>query len=208
MWEVGRVQDGGKDSHIEAVGNGHVRSGKCAAWIRARGGRTFALLCRGGRKAAREVCGHRQRPRAGCIPPPACRETRHAAKGATAAHGDAYRVCFPFWEPLRQNFAVNRALAIFWLAHNLPQNFPVCVRIVGACPPIRTDFNFFDGLRAGCIPPLQTSRKPCNQPGHGYFGRVTLNPHRAACQPSCTARTRPDLPPQWWTPPGCPPKWQ
>ena len=65
----------------------------------------------------------------------ACRVSRHAAKGETAAHGCAYRVCFPFWEPLRQNFAANRALGAQLLAHNLPQNFPVGVAVVGALRP-------------------------------------------------------------------------
>ena len=73
----------------------------------------------------------------------ACRVSRHAAKGETAAHGCAYRVCFPFWEPLRQNFTANRALVAMLLAHNLPQNFPVGVAVVGTCPPTATDFELF-----------------------------------------------------------------
>ena len=50
--------------------NGHVRSVfRFAAYTLARDGCVLALLCRGGRKAAREVFGCRGRPRAGSIPP-------------------------------------------------------------------------------------------------------------------------------------------
>src|SRR5699024_7353826 len=44
---------------------------------------------------------------------------------------------------LRQNFAANRALVAVLLAHNLPQNFPGGVSVVGACPPTETDFILF-----------------------------------------------------------------
>ena len=50
---------------------------------------------------------------------------------------------------LRQNFAANRALVTSFLAHNLPQNFPVGVAVVGACPPTATDFILFRSLRSG-----------------------------------------------------------
>ena len=52
----------------------------------------------------------------------------------------------PLWNPLRQNFTADRALVAKRLAHNLPQNFPVGVTIVGACPPMVTDFDFFNSL--------------------------------------------------------------
>ena len=32
------------------------------------------------------------------------------------------------------------------LAHNLSQNFPGGVAVVGACPPTATNFNFFESL--------------------------------------------------------------
>ncbi|WP_300253360.1 hypothetical protein, partial [uncultured Subdoligranulum sp.] len=47
------------------------------------------------------------------------------------------------WIPLRQNFAANHALGAKLLAHNLPQNSPVGVAVVGACPPTVTDFKVF-----------------------------------------------------------------
>ena len=90
-------------------------------------------------------------------------EKLDAAKGETAAHGCACRVYFPFWNPLRQNFTANRALGPASLAHNLPQNFPGCVRIVGTCPPMRTDFNFFGSLR----PPPQGGGRFCFLGGRG-----------------------------------------
>ena len=112
---------------------------------------------------------------------------RHAAKGATAAHGNCLTRLFPPLErpgcgariarrarhgacalrplpllrlaasaaggarlcSLRQNFTANRALGREGLAHNLPQNFPVCVAVVGTCPPTATIFNFFNSLRHG-----------------------------------------------------------
>ena len=115
----------------------------------------------------------------------ACRETRHAAQGATAAHGDCLTRLFPLvyvrvavpascgapwtalafcdrcpcsaslhppqaalgFAALRQNFTANRALVTSFLAHNLPQNFPVGVAVVGACPPTATILDFFDSLR-------------------------------------------------------------
>ncbi|MCI5555400.1 hypothetical protein MR475_00025, partial [bacterium] len=40
-----------------------------------------------------------------------------------------------------------RALVASLLAHNFPQNFPVGVPIVGAGPPMVTNFNFFDSLK-------------------------------------------------------------
>ena len=73
----------------------------------------------------------------------ACRETRHAAQEATAAHGNCLTRLFPLVYPLRQNFTPNRALVTSFLAHNLPQNFPVGVAVVGACPPTATDFELF-----------------------------------------------------------------
>ena len=42
---------------------------------------------------------------------------------------------FPFDKILRQI-----AQSAYSLLHNLPQNFPVCVASVGACPPLATDF--------------------------------------------------------------------
>ncbi|HJC54385.1 MAG TPA: hypothetical protein H9699_03915, partial [Candidatus Gemmiger stercoravium] len=48
--------------------------------------------------------------------------------------------------PLRQNFTANRALVAMLLAHNLPQNFPVGVAVVGACPPTATILDFFGSL--------------------------------------------------------------
>ena len=80
------------------------------------------------------------------LPAPACRESRHAAKGATLRLANASSARFPLWNPLRQNFTANRALGAQLLAHNLPQNFPVGVAVVGACPPTATDLNFFDSL--------------------------------------------------------------
>ncbi len=77
---------------------------------------------------------------------PACRVPRHAAKRATLRLADASSARFPLWNPLRQNFTANRALGAQLLAHNLPQNFPVGVAVVGACPPTATEFNFFDNL--------------------------------------------------------------
>src|SRR5699024_12563706 len=41
----------------------------------------------------------------------------------------------------------NRALGAKLLAHNLPQNFPGGVSVVGACPPTETFLYFFDSLR-------------------------------------------------------------
>ena len=103
----------------------------------------------------------------------ACREARHAAKGATLRLADASSARFPLWNvrvaapascgapwtalafcdrcpcsaslhppqaalgsaALRQNFTANRALGAQLLAHNLPQNFPVGVAVVGALRP-------------------------------------------------------------------------
>ena len=48
---------------------------------------------------------------------------------------------------LRQNFTANRALVTSFLVHNLPQNFPVGVAVVGACPPTATILDFFDSLK-------------------------------------------------------------
>src|SRR5699024_8646036 len=77
----------------------------------------------------------------------ACRETRHAAQEATAAHGNCLTRLFPLVYPLRQNFTANRALVTAFLAHNLPQNFPGGVAVVGACPPTATVLDFFDALK-------------------------------------------------------------
>ena len=75
----------------------------------------------------------------------ACRETRHAAKGATAAHGNCLTRLFPPLESLSTKFySKPRTRRLTLLAHNLPQNFPVCVAAVGACPPAATILNFFD----------------------------------------------------------------
>ena len=56
----------------------------------------------------------------------------------------------PFGIPFDKILTANRALGAKLLAHNLPQNFPVGVAVVGACLRRRpTDLNFYHSLTGG-----------------------------------------------------------
>ena len=77
-----------------------------------------------------------QRPAVACGPqrgkPPRCKGGNSRARQLPNAAISPFGV--PFDEILRQTAHSSLTL----LAHNLPQNFPVCVAAVGACPPAVT----------------------------------------------------------------------
>ena len=82
-----------------------------------------------------------QRPAVACGPqrgkPPRCKEGNSRARQLPNAAISPFG--FPFDKILRQTAHSSLTL----LAHNLPQNFPVCVAAVGTCPPAVTIFKQF-----------------------------------------------------------------